>query len=62
MGVWQREKSLHVQLNDGRQAWVRINPIEIIHGRVATREIAEVLAWAKEQQAWLAQTFEDLQR
>ena len=52
----------HVQLNDGREAWVSISPIKIIHGRVATREIAEVLAWAKEHQAWLAQTFEELQR
>ncbi|MBT9137089.1 MAG: hypothetical protein DDT34_02176 [Firmicutes bacterium] len=38
-----------------------IDPIQIIHGRVATREIADVLLWAKERQAWLAQTFEDLQ-
>jgi hypothetical protein len=52
----------HVELNDGREAWVRIDPIEIIHGRVAAREITEVLAWAKERQAWLAQTFEELQR
>jgi hypothetical protein len=51
-----------VELNDGRDAWVAINPVEIIHGRVAAREIAEALAWAKERQAWLAQTFEELQR
>jgi len=50
---------------------VRINPkdhppphfhVELNDGRVAAREIAEVLAWAKERQAWLAQTFEELQR
>ena len=52
----------HVELNDGREAWVSIDPVEIIHGRVAAREIAEVLAWAKERQSWLAQTFEELQR
>ena len=52
----------HFQLNDGREAWVSIDPIEIIHGRVATREITEVLAWAKARQAWLAQTFEELQQ
>ena len=52
----------HAQLHDGREAWVRIDPIEIIHGRVATREIAEVLGWAQVRQAWLAQTFEELQR
>lgn len=52
----------HVALNDGREAWVRIDSLNIIHGRVAAREIAEVLAWAKARQAWLAQTFEELQR
>jgi len=52
----------HVLLNDGREAWVTIDPIKIIHGRVALREIAEVLSWAKGRQAWLAQTFEELQR
>ena len=40
----------------------QLTPIEIIHGRVATREIADVLTWAKERQAWLAQVFEELQR
>lgn len=52
----------HIQLNDGREAWVRIDPLEIIHGRVAAREIAEVLAWASERQDWLTQTFEELQQ
>ena len=33
----------HVQLNDGREAWVSIDPIEIIHRHVATRETAAVL-------------------
>ncbi|WP_234026740.1 DUF4160 domain-containing protein [Melaminivora suipulveris] len=52
----------HVQLNDGREAWVSIRPLQIIHGRVAAREIAEVLAWASERQDWLRDTFEELQR
>ena len=52
----------HVLLNDGREAWVSIHPIEIIHGKVAAREINEVLAWAKVHQAFLAKTFEELQR
>lgn len=52
----------HVLLNDGREAWVSIDPIQIIHGRVAVREIADVLAWASERQAWLLQRFEELQR
>jgi hypothetical protein len=52
----------HIQMNDGREAWVSINPINIIHGRVSTREITEVLAWANDNQAWLSQTFEALQQ
>lgn len=52
----------HVQMNDGREAWVRIEPLEIIHGRVAAREIASVLAWAKQCQGWLIQVFEELQQ
>jgi hypothetical protein len=34
----------HVVMNDGREAWVKIDPVEIIHGKVAAREIAEVAA------------------
>ncbi|MBP9800687.1 MAG: DUF4160 domain-containing protein [Sterolibacterium sp.] len=52
----------HVQLNDGREAWISIDPLAVIHGRVVMREITDVLAWAKERQVWLAQTFEELQR
>ncbi len=49
-------------MNDGREAWVSIGSLEILHGRVAVREIAEVPAWAKERQARLYQIFEELQR
>ncbi|WP_448152282.1 DUF4160 domain-containing protein [Castellaniella caeni] len=52
----------HVELNDGREAWVGIHDLRIIHGRVARREIAEVLLWAAAHQAWLAQTFKELQQ
>jgi len=51
----------HVLLNHGREALVSITPVAIIGGQVAVRKIAEVLAWAKERQAWLAQIFEELQ-
>ena len=34
----------HVVLNDGREAWVAIATLEILHGKVAAREIADVLA------------------
>jgi hypothetical protein len=52
----------HVLLNDGREAWVTIADLNIVHGKVAVREIADVLGWAKANQAMLAATFEELQR
>ena len=52
----------HVLLNDGREAWVTITELKIVHGKVAAREIAEVLAWANENRAMLAARFEELQR
>lgn len=52
----------HVVLNDGREAWVAIATMEILHGKVAAREITDVLAWARTNQAMLAQKFEELQQ
>jgi hypothetical protein len=52
----------HVVLNDGREAWVAIATLEILHGKVAAREIPEVLAWARANQAMLARKFEELQQ
>lgn len=52
----------HVLLNDGREAWVTIAELKIVHGKVAVREIAEALTWAEKNRATLAATFEELQR
>lgn len=52
----------HVLLNDGREASVTIAELKIVHGKVSVREIAEALAWAEENRAMLAATFEELQR
>ena len=52
----------HALLNDGREAWVTIADLKIVHGKVAVREIADVLDWAEANQAMLAATFEELQR
>ena len=41
---------------------MRIDTVEIIHGKVAPREIAEALNWAKENRETLATKFEELQR
>ena len=51
----------HIQLNDGREAWVAIATLEILHGKIAVREIGDVLAWANSNQAMLADKFEELQ-
>lgn len=52
----------HVVMNDAREAWVKIDTVEIIHGKVAAREIAEVLTWAKSNRETLAAKFEELQQ
>ena len=52
----------HVHLHDGREAWVSIHPVRIIYGRVKPREIADVLSWARSNQANLIDIFEELQQ
>ncbi len=52
----------HIVMNDGREVWVRIDTTEIIHGKVALREVAEVLNWAKSKTEFLAAKFEELQQ
>jgi len=36
--------------------------LEILHGKVAARWIADVLTWARTHQAMLAEKFEELQQ
>jgi len=52
----------HVRMNDGREAWVAIATLEILHGGVSRREIAEVLTWAAGCRAALLKQFEELQQ
>ena len=52
----------HLLMNDGREVWVKIDDLKIIHGKVTVREIAEVLDWARSNQMLLAKKFEELQR
>ena len=52
----------HIVMNDGREVWVRIDTTEIIHGKVALREVVEVLDWAKSNRAFLAARFKELQQ
>lgn len=51
----------HVLLNDGREAWITIHGLEIVHGKVVAREIAQELSWAKANRELLARLFEELQ-
>ena len=51
----------HVRMNDGREIWVKIDDLEIIHGKIAAREIADVLEWAGGNQRFLHDKFEELQ-
>lgn len=39
-----------------------IAELKIVHGKVAVREIADVLAWAEVNRAMLVAMFEELQR
>jgi hypothetical protein len=57
-----RATAFHILLNDGREAWVAIATLEILHGKIAVREIGDVLAWADSNQAMLADKFEELQQ
>lgn len=51
----------HVVMNDGREVWVRIDTTQVIHGKLAGREIAEATAWAKANRTFLSAKFEELQ-
>lgn len=52
----------YVRMNDDREAWVAIATLEILHGKVFVREIADVLDWAEANRALLADKFEELQQ
>ena len=49
-------------MNDDREAWVAIATLEILHGKIFEREIADVLDWAKDYRVLLADKFEELQQ
>lgn len=49
-------------MNDGREAWVTISELKIVFGKVAAREIDEVLTWAANNRRMLALKFKELQQ
>ena len=52
----------HVLMRDGREAWVSISGLEILHGKVPRRELSEVLRWAEDNLPMLLAKFEELQK
>ncbi len=52
----------HVLMRDGREAWIAISDLEILHGKVSRRELIEVLQWAADNRKMLLATFEELQK
>lgn len=52
----------HVRLNDGREAFVAIDSLEILFGKVSEREIADALSWAGQNQTALLNAFMELQQ
>lgn len=50
----------HVRMLDGREALISIADLSILSGRIARRELSEVLEWAAQQQTMLAQKWEEL--
>ncbi len=52
----------HVLMRDGREAWIAISDLEILHGKVFRRELIEVLQWATNNRKMLLATFEELQK
>ena len=52
----------HVLMRDGREAWVAISDLEILHGSVSRRELTEVLQWTAGNRDMLLAKFEELQK
>jgi hypothetical protein len=52
----------HVVMNDGREALVRIDTLQIIRGKVPDRELVEALAWASKNRLLLMKKFEEYWR
>jgi hypothetical protein len=52
----------HALMRDGREAWVSISGLEILHGKVPRRELSDVLRWAEDNRSMLLAKFEELQK
>jgi len=52
----------HVVMKDGREVWVRIDNLQVIHGKVPARELVDVMAWARKNRLLLMKKFEEYWR
>ncbi|HTR00804.1 MAG TPA: DUF4160 domain-containing protein [Candidatus Acidoferrum sp.] len=52
----------HVVMNDGREALVRIDTLQVIRGKVPDRELTQVLTWASDNRLLLMIKFEEYWR
>ena len=49
----------HVRMSDGREAWVDIVTLEILHGSLLRREIRDALKWATDNRELLLAKFKE---
>lgn len=50
----------HVRMNDGREALVSIDPLAVLRGSIARRELEPALQWAASNQTALAAKWKEL--
>jgi len=50
----------HVRMNDGREALVVIDSLQVLRGSVPMRELAEAITWARANQAALSAKWTEL--
>jgi hypothetical protein len=46
-------------MSDGREAWVDIASLEILHGSVPRREVKDALEWAASNKEFLLKKFKE---
>jgi hypothetical protein len=49
----------HILANDGREAQVGLGTFEVLHGEVDRRALAEARRWARDNEAFLRETWDE---
>lgn len=50
----------HVRMNDGREALVSIEPLEVLRGSISKRELGPAIAWADANKPALLAAWKEL--